>query len=114
MTEPDFVDTNILFYSLSAGDDAKQLAANRLLDSLVRPVINGQVIRELCINLLKKSSYDEPAIQELVKMLYLDCRVAPENVNVFLRASKLRKQQALSYWDSLIVAAALEAGCKTL
>ena len=63
MTEPDFVDTNILFYSLSAGDDAKQLAANRLLDSLVRPVINGQVIRELCINLLKKSSYDEPAIQ---------------------------------------------------
>ena len=114
MTEPDFVDTNILFYSLSAGDDAKQLAANRLLDSLVRPVINGQVIRELCINLLKKSSYDEPAIQELVKMLYLDCRVAPENVNVFLRASKLRKQQAFSYWDSLIVAAALEAGCKTL
>jgi predicted nucleic acid-binding protein len=114
MTEPVFVDTNILFYSLSAGDDVKRLAANGLIDSLVRPVINGQVIRELCINLLKKSSYDEPAIQELVNMLYLDCRVAPESVSVFLRASKLRKQQAFSYWDSLIVAAALEAGCTTL
>ena len=85
-----------------------------MLDSLVRPVINGQVIRELCINLLKKSTYDEPAIQELVKMLYLDMRVAPESVSIFLQASKLRKQQAFSYWDSLIVAAALEAGCTTL
>ena len=80
----------------------------------MRPVINGQVIRELCINLLKKSSYDEPAIQELIKMLYLDCRVAPESVSVFLLASKLRKQQAFSYWDSLIVAASLESGCTTL
>ena len=60
----------ILFYSLSAGDDVKRLAANGLIDSLVRPVINGQVIRELCINLLN--------------------------------------------WDSLIVAAALEAECTTL
>lgn len=114
MTAPVFVDTNIWFYALSAGDEAKRLAANRLLDSLERPVVNGQVIRELCANLLKKSFYDEPAVQELVSMLHRDCRVAPESANVFLRASDLRKQQAFSYWDSLIVGAALEAGCAIL
>ncbi len=59
------VDTNIWFYALSAGDEAKRLATNRLPDSLDRPAINSQVIRELCINLLRKSSYDEAAIQEL-------------------------------------------------
>lgn len=47
-------------------------------------------------------------------MLHRDCRVAPESVGVFLRASDLRKQQAFSYWDSLIVGAALEAGCAML
>ena len=87
-----FVDTNIWFYALSAGDEAK-----RLLDSLESPVINGQVIRELCANLLRKSSYDEPAIQQLVTVLHRDCRVAPESIGVFLRASDLRKQQAFAY-----------------
>lgn len=109
-----WIDTNIWFYALSAGDETKRLAANRLLDSLERPVINSQVIRELCINLLKKSSYDEAAIQELVASLYRDCHVAPENASVFLRASELRKQHSFSYWDSLIVGAAMEAGCETI
>ena len=107
-------DTNIWFYALSAGDETKRLAANRLLDSLDRPIINSQVIRELCVNLLRKSSYDEAAIQELVASLYRDCHVAPESVSVFLRSSELRKQHSFSYWDSLIVGAALEAGCETI
>ena len=114
MTAHPFVDTNVWFYALSAGDEAKRLAANHLLDSLDRPIINGQVIRELCVNLLKKSSYNEPAVQELIASLHRDCHVAPETINVFLRASELRKLYAFSYWDSLIVAAALEAGCETL
>jgi predicted nucleic acid-binding protein len=31
-----------------------------------------------------------------------------------LKASRLRTQHQFSYWDSLIVAAALEAGCSVL
>ncbi len=109
-----WVDTNIWFYALNSGDDAKRIAANRLLDSIEQPVINSQVIRELCINLLRKSSYDELAIQELASSLYRDCLVANESVAVFIRASKLRQQHAFSYWDSLIVAAALESGCTNI
>jgi predicted nucleic acid-binding protein len=109
-----WVDTNIWFYALSAGDEAKRIAANHLLDALDHPIINSQVIRELSINLLRKSAYDETAIQDLATSLYRDCHVVPESVGVFLRASELRKQHAFSYWDSLIVAAALEAGCKTI
>lgn len=114
MTAPVFVDTNIWFYALSAGDETRRLAANHLLDTLVRPVVNSRVIRELCLNLLKKSSYDEPAIQELVISTHDDCHVSPENVAVFLRASELRRQHSFSYWDSLIVGAALEAGGEIL
>lgn len=114
MTAPVFVDTNIWFYALSTGDETRRLAANHLLDSLARPVVNSQVIRELCLNLLKKSSYDEAAIQELVVSMHNDCHVSLESVGVFLRASELRKKHSFSYWDSLIVGAALEAGCEIL
>ena len=67
-----WVDTNIWFYALSSGDEAKRIAANRLLDSLDYPIINSQVIRELSVNLLRKSSYDETAIQDLATSLYRD------------------------------------------
>lgn len=114
MIAPVFVDTNIWFYALSKGDEVKRRAANHLLDSLAYPVVNSQVIRELCLNLLRKSSYDEVLIQELIISMHRECRMAPESVDVFLRASDLRRQHSLSYWDSLIVGAALEAGCEIL
>ena len=114
MTAPAFVDTNIWFYALSTSDEVKRIAANALIDSLGTPMINGQVVRELCCNLLKKSSFDETAIQELILGLYSDCAFAPDNANIYLRAASLRQQKAFSYWDSLIVGAALEAGCETI
>lgn len=114
MTAPVFVDTNIWFYALTTSDETKRTAANVLIDSLDTPVINGQVVRELCCNLLKKASFDEAGIQELVQMLYADCRFVADHANIYLSAAKLRQQKAFSYWDSLIIGAALEAGCGTI
>ena len=87
-----WVDTNIWFYALSSGDEAKRLSANHLLDSIERPVVNSQVIRELCINLLKKSSYDEAAIQELATSLYRDCHVAPECIYLLGAKERMVRQ----------------------
>ena len=57
-----FVDTNIWLYSLvqkvEVNDDRHRQAADFLLN-LVRPVINSQVIREICSNLIKKLSMPE-------------------------------------------------------
>jgi predicted nucleic acid-binding protein len=76
--------------------------------------LNSQVIRETCSNLLKKSAYPEDAIQRLVRGWYRDCEVFPSSAAQHLRASTLRERHSFSYWDSLIVAAALDAGCSTL
>ena len=46
--------------------------------------------------------------------LYLSCRVLPDAEEAFALASALRTNHRFSYWDSLIVAAALDAGCDTL
>lgn len=81
---------------------------------LTRPVINSQVIRETCANLIKKAKMPEVSVQRLLQDWYCDSEVIASNVTQYLLASKLRANSAFSYWDSMIVAAALDAGCVTL
>jgi len=112
-----FVDTNIWLYSLirrmEENDDRHQQAADFLLN-LACPVINSQVIREICSNLIKKVCMPEEQMRVLIQGWYQDCEVITSNASQHLLASRLRKSYSLSYWDSLIVAAAIDAGCATL
>ncbi len=113
-----FVDTNILLYALIQSSDAqgdgRHQQATDFLCQLTRPVINSQVIRETCANLIKKAKMPEDSVQSLLKGWYRDSEVIASNVAQYLLASKLRANGAFSYWDSMIVAAALDAGCAIL
>ncbi len=113
-----FVDTNIWLYALiqseeGQGDERHQRASD-FLCQLNRPVINSQVIRETCANLIKKVKMPEDTVQRLLQGWYRDSEVITSNVTQYLLASKLRTNSTFSYWDSMIVAAALDAGCVTL
>lgn len=114
----DFVDSNIWLYALLTPDarmpDVRQQRAQQFLDRTARPVINAQVVREVCNNLLKKSALDEPGLQRWISAWYSSCQVHPDSQPQHILASQLRQTLALSFWDSLIVAAALDAGCTTL
>ncbi|MFP4077149.1 MAG: PIN domain-containing protein [Halochromatium sp.] len=110
-----FVDTNIWLYALIAKqDDAKHALAAQCLLGLKRPLINSQVIREASINLLKKANLAEERLRAIIQDWYRHCDVHPSNATQHLLASELRERYSFSYWDSLIVAAALDAGCSTL
>jgi predicted nucleic acid-binding protein len=113
-----FVDTNIWLYSLvqdpSVSGDARHALAFDFLQALSRPVLNSQVMRETCSNLIKKAGFSEERIRRLVRGWYQDCEIHASNANQHLLASELRERHSFSYWDSLIVAAALDAGCVTL
>ncbi|HZW26446.1 MAG TPA: PIN domain-containing protein [Gallionella sp.] len=110
-----FVDTNIWLYSLvQSGDDGRHRQAADFLLRLDRPVINSQVIREICSNLKKKTSMPEQQLRTLIQGWHQDCKVVHSNASQHLLASRLRESYSFSYWDSLIVAAALDAGCTTL
>ncbi len=110
-----FVDSNIWLYALIQNgiDDRHQQAAD-LLIQLDFPIVNSQVIRETCSNLKKKSIIPEEKIQVLIHGWYQSCKVIHSNAAQHLLASHLRDNYSFSYWDSLIVAAALDAGCTTL
>jgi predicted nucleic acid-binding protein len=118
MSGHEFVDTNIWLYALvdpaRQSDSEKHLRAARLVGQLSHPVISSQVVRELCRNLLKKSALTEEHLRRLIDDWYPNCVLHASNQEQHLLASRLRETASFSFWDSLIVAAALDAGCSIL
>ena len=118
MPAREFIDSNIWLYALVlAGDaaaDQKHQRARDLLSRVDKPAINSQVVREVCSNLVKKARIGEAEVQRVIQDWYLTCELHPSNEQQHLLASRLREAASFSFWDSLIVAAALDAGCATL
>lgn len=116
MSDNAFVDSNIWLYAffLRTGEEPLHERAKALIDMPVRHVISDQVIAEVSSNLLRKANMAEEALVEIVTSFYSRCRVVSPSHETHLKASRLRTRYQFSYWDSLIVASALEAGCSIL
>ena len=111
--EAPFVDSNIWLYALVAGYDlAKTALARRVVQGSCR--LSTQVVNEICVNLIRKAGRTEDEISELIQCLHRQHTVAVVDEEVMLRAVDLRRAYSLSYWDSLIAAAALLAGATRL
>jgi predicted nucleic acid-binding protein len=111
-----FVDTNIWLYALIAGQDTdKSARAGELLrENAASLVISSQVINEICVNLLKKAHLAESNVEQLIRSFYHKYPVVLLDEAVQITASQLREKLSLSFWDSLIVAAALHSGATIL
>lgn len=108
-----FIDTNLWLYAFTDDDARKKDISQALIQSL-RPVVSSQVINEICVNLIKRAKFPEAQIGELIDTFYRKYEVVEVQKELLLSASRLRQDYALSYWDSLIVAAALSSGAPTL
>ena len=111
-----FVDTNIWLYAFISGSDAaKSDRARQLLrDNAASLVLSSQVINEVCVNLLKKAHIPELEIQELIRSFHQKYQVVLLDQAVQVAASELRVRFSLSFWDSLILAAAVHCGASVL
>lgn len=118
-SSPYFLDSNIWLYALlnipnpSQEDTKKRQKADSLIDS-PNVVISTQVINEVCANLVKKSKFSENQVQQLIQSFYNGCQIVEINQATLLLASNLRTQHNFSFWDGLIVAAALQANVSIL
>jgi len=109
-----FVDTNVWLYALIESEDkAKRKTARALILQSV-PVVSTQVINEVCVNLLKKTTISEEGISQLIESFYAKYPVVEIDKIILLAASRLRQRYTLSYWDSIIVACALASETATL
>lgn len=107
-----FIDTNIILYAISTQDTDKRSIATPII--LGDATISAQVINEVSVNLIKKLKFNENMIQKFVDSSYHRYNVVELTRNVFIRASELRENYNFSYYDSIIVSAAIIANCNIL
>jgi len=111
------VDTNIWIYALSVpntGDTSKHQLAQSCIQNAGSITLTPQIINELGFALRRKHAWTDNDLRPIFAHLLGNCTLHIPSSNWHLNALDLRSSLALSYWDSLIVAAALEAGCQTL
>ena len=111
-----FIDTNIFVYSITSSESAKQEQALKLLRELFqsgRGVISTQVLSEFCNVAYKKHGLNRSEIHEQLA-LYESFEVVAVTPALIRQAVDLRFTRSLSYYDALIVASAITAGCATL
>jgi predicted nucleic acid-binding protein len=108
--ERHFAGTNVWFYAFVLGEWPDEIHKNAIARKLLNtlPDLSVQVVNELSFNLLRKATYPEPRLRNLVRALYRRYTIHPLTQVIMLQASELREKFAFSYWDSLIVATALE------
>lgn len=109
-----FLDTNILLYAASKkeGEQEKRKVARELL-SRDGVGLSVQVLAEFYVNAISKLKLpEEQVLRVLEKMRRFP--VLPVDEAVFWSALEIRKRYGISYWDSAILAAAIELGCGTV
>jgi len=111
MTAKSFADTNIAIYA-EGSDESKAQRATAILES--GPVISSQVVTETINALTRKYGFTLAEAHEIALSLLDLCEVVPVGAGTIREAIRLAARYQLSHWDSLIVAAAMLAGCETL
>jgi predicted nucleic acid-binding protein len=76
------------------------------------PAVSIQVLQEMHVNLVRKGTAIDVSAALVAR--YLSWRVVENGKEVFRRSLEIQRRWQLSYWDSLIVAAALRAQAKEL
>lgn len=107
-----FFDTNVLIYAFAAGDPRSARAESLLAEG---GVIGVQVLNEFTNVAHRKLGWDWPRIDAALAVIAeLTEAVRPLTADIHAQAVALARGNPLSFYDALIVAAAAEAGCRTL
>jgi predicted nucleic acid-binding protein len=106
-----FFDTSVLLYLLSK-DAAKADRVESLLAE--RGTISVQVLNEFAAVAIRKLKMPLLEIREILDTVRAVCDVEPVTVETHDRALAVVERYGFSPYDSMLIAAALIAGCKVL
>ena len=113
-----FFDTNVLVYAMDTNEPEKAQIAKNLIQQYGETgnlVISTQVLQELYVTLTKsgKIGLSKNEAQLIVNAL-AEYPLVQVNKELIALAMERNNGNQYSFWDSLIVEAALQSGCKTL
>jgi predicted nucleic acid-binding protein len=118
MSDKAFFDSNLLVYAFDQGSPIKQEVAKRLIGeygSAGNLVLSTQVLQEFYVVTTKKlaTPLTKEEAAEVVKDLG-EFPLVQVDKGVINRAMGRHREGEFSFWDCLIVEAALQSGCSLL
>jgi predicted nucleic acid-binding protein len=113
MNDNFFIDTNILVYCYADDEPLKQQKALGIASN-PDTFIRTQVLTELSNTLKKKFQQDWLVIENVVSEVSNDFNVYVNKPATIEWACRVADKYQYSFYDSLIIAAALSSNCKTL
>jgi predicted nucleic acid-binding protein len=115
---PSFVDANVLVYAEDRDAKTKHGLARDLIVQLWdnrEGVLSVQVLQEFYVNVTRKLKKPVPSAKALgIIEEYLTWTVVENTGRLLTEAIALQQRARLSFWDALVVQAAVEAGCDRL
>ena len=113
-----FIDTNILIYAFDVSAGKKHQVASHILSDLWNSglgVLSTQVLQEFYVNVVQKiqKPIDQKMAKEIIRDL-LKWHVVVNNGDSILDAIDIAEKYGYSFWDSLIIEAALAGGVSVL
>ena len=109
-----FIDTNILVYTLDQKNIEKRDKARKIVKKVVeshQPVISTQVIKEFYVVASNKLKADPIVVKNIIHNFH-NMEIVNNDLDLIEQAIDISILSQLSFWDSLIIAAAEKANCE--
>ncbi|MDM8523970.1 PIN domain-containing protein [Desulfococcaceae bacterium HSG8] len=114
-----FIDTNIWIYGLVESNDPsekeKRIVSLSLFESLLSEseiVVSTQILNECHWNLIRKFGYgDSEVYMRIQENIIAISNIMNVNQRTYHNSFQIREKYHLSFWDSLVIASALEGEC---
>jgi len=111
-----FIDTNILVYTIDSYDKEKQRKSRKLLKEIAaegNPVISTQVLQEFYNAATMKLKTDKLIAKNMMHG-FGSLDTVQVDLDIIEQAVDISILSEISFWDSLIIAAAEAANCSVL
>lgn len=113
MPDRTFIDTNILIYFIS-NEKKKKLRAKEIIFSTQEVYVSAQVVSEFISVCLSKKLLSIAEITPLIDNLLSALRFSSIEESTIKKALQIKQDTNFSYWDSLVIASAIENNCSIL
>jgi len=114
-----FLDTNLFIYSFEGAPSAKSSQATELIRQAIvtrKGVVSYQVVQEFFNVALRR--FDNPMhiedAEQYLAMVFRPLLAVSSSLALYYEALEVFRRYGISWYDALIVAAALEARCAIL
>ena len=117
MSADDFLDSNVFVYLFDEADAGKRRQAETLVNECVKHgtgCISFQVVQETVNVLTGKFGVSTDRGRRLLEEILVPLWQVNPTAVLYQTAISLRGRYGFSFYDSLIIAAALESGCTRL